>query len=336
MVQRHCRMALIAHFAVALLLLSSIPSLQASPIRERASPIRERASPIRETEHSIQSSSLRLKTMEQVVEPWSSKDNLRQKRLVGRDASNERCSQERLESMLRSCEMAASPAASSPAATSTDGSLSTEAPLFFCGANCSHLALLYAIECSNNEFLVNVSGACKLPGQNLSVECIYAVVIVKQGITACTRMVIDEESESSHEEEASNLFDRTKQYVDEQCCSLETRYQSQVEHMVYVDRQRRIVTNPPLIPPWLATNASEYQPVVDITSGELCMAKNTAQTTSHTSRQPTTAPQNMIDHQPGLLGMTASGAKDSHSVQFVWTLLCVVIVCLYFTPSLRL
>lgn len=227
--------------------------------------------------------SAHLKTVEHVVEVRGSSDqeSVRHKSRAIRGTNSE-CSQERLDSILRSCEMAASTTVPSPTPVAgTEDTLidrTVDAPLYFCGANCSHLALIYAAECSMQEFLVNVTGACKLMGLNLTLECIYAVVTVKQGITACTRIILD--VESSHDEDMpSSLFDPSKEYMGEQCCSLQTSYSHEVMHEVYVDRMGNAITEPPLIPPWLMTNSSEYQPLVDITNSDLCVVSPTTGTT---------------------------------------------------------
>lgn len=179
------------------------------------------------------------------------------------------CGQERLDSILRSCQAAAAPL---PTATPTSGSIPTTDPLVFCGADCNHLVITYANECSDNEFLVNISGACKMSGGNLTVECVYAVVLVKMGITSCIKMVVD--VVSTHKIDGVALTQpQFGEYVDEQCCSLETLYESIVTHEVYADRMGRPVIEPPLEPPWLRTISSDYQPVIDVVTTELCLAQ---------------------------------------------------------------
>lgn len=184
--------------------------------------------------------------------------------------SSQQCGQERLDSVLRSCEAAAS---ALPMVSSTGGPVSSD-PLVFCGADCNHKVILYANDCNNGEFLVNVSGACKLGGSNLTVECIYAVVLVKMGITSCTKMALD--VDSTHEEVIPpSAIESSREYVDDVCCSLETSYESDVMHVVRADSMGRAVIEPPLEPPWLRTNSSDYQAVIDVVSSELCLVPTT-------------------------------------------------------------
>ena len=190
------------------------------------------------------SQSHHLKTVEHSIDIMDTLDRRQMKRDSGR------CSQERLDALLRSCEEAASFIPTSD----------SNSPLFFCGSNCSHLAITYANECSGQELLVNISGACKLESNssNITIECIYAVVIVKQGITSCTKMLQD--VESTHED--FNLSDSTT-LVEEKCCSLQTEYDCDAMHDVYIDRDNeRLITDPPLVPPWLRTDP--YQLIQDV------------------------------------------------------------------------
>lgn len=189
-----------------------------------------------------------------------------------------RCSQERLDSMLASCEAAAS---------AKDSSSSS----FFCGSGCSHEVFRFAADCNDQQFVVNVTGACKLRGNaNLTVECVYAVVIVTHGITACTKMVVD--VDPSHDD-LSPLLDssarKSSDYVEEACCSLQTSYESDVVHEVYVDPATgRPVTEPPLVPPWLQSSSGDYQAVVDVVGSGLCLA-DVATTTTATEEATTTS-----------------------------------------------
>ena len=208
------------------------------------------------------------------------------KRRISRNVIDRRmaqCSQERLDSMLASCEAAAS---------SRDPSSSSSSSSFFCGSGCSHEVFRYAAECSGQQFMVNVSGACKLRGNtNLTVECIYAVVIVTHGITACTKMVAD--VDPSHDDLSPLLGSggarKGSDYVEEACCSLETSYNSDVIHEVYVDPTTGTpVTQPPLVPPWLQTSSVDYQAVVDVVGSDLCL-EDVATTTTTTEATTTTA-----------------------------------------------
>ena len=239
-------------------------------------------------------------------------------RLTRRQTNNE-CNQERIDSMLRSCEIAASTPVPSPTpmvgTESTLDERTVDAPLYFCGPNCSGLAFLYAAECGVPEFIINVTGSCKLRGSNLILQCIYSVVIVKRGITACTRMILD--VESSDEE---MLFDPTKEYVEDQCCSLETNYSDALMFNVYVDRMGNAVTEPPLVPPWLMSNSSEYQPVMDITSTDLCTV---APTTLSTTELSSTA-ANMTDD---MVTETTNAAAHTISLYTMWHIFMYCCLC---------
>lgn len=239
------------------------------------------------------------------------------------------CSQQRLEDMLRSCEAAAAiPAPRSTSDPPTQNTLrdrTKDAPLYFCGPNCSHLVFIYANECNMREFLVNVSGACKLQGENLTIECIFAVVIVKEGIAACTKMVLDINSMHDIDDNFTNLDD-SSQYVDEQCCSLETSYQSDVTHTVSINTMGRIVTNPPLEPPWLMTNSSSYQAVLDVVSSNLCLVATTTGTTI------TTTITGSLPNSQNMSTTMHNGVYRTLSLHWICRFLCIF---LYFVSSLN-
>ncbi len=166
---------------------------------------------------------------------------------------NVSCSQDTIERILEECKVAVSP---------------SNEDMFFCGPHCSHLAFNYAHLCNMNEFVINVSGACKLKGANVTVQCIYATVIVKDGLTTCAKRVVD--IEANHN--ISSMVDSTQEYIDSQCCSLQCSHSNTSSHDVFVERNTgKILVEPPLLPPWTNINASEYQPLIDVTSSELCL-----------------------------------------------------------------
>lgn len=290
---------------------------------------------------SMEQPSAHLRTVEHLVEMGNSwtkgyqeLQTNKQRRIRGTSID---CSQ-RLDNMLRSCEVAAATPVPSPTpAAATDATplqeQTVEAPLYFCGANCSHLAFLYAAECSwQHQFLINVTGACKLAGTSLTLECIYAVVMLKQGITACTRVILD--VESTHDNRP--LFDPSKSYVQRQCCSLETSYSTEVPHEVHVDRMGNPITEPPLEPPWLLSNSSEYQPLVDITSTDLCVAPDVTTTTT-TEVSPTMPNFTASDSSSeSKTHATTSSAHTSslHSVCRLYYACMSVLICLYTLRSL--
>jgi len=191
------------------------------------------------------------------------------------------CSQERLDSILRSCETAAA------TPTHTSESDSSENLPLFCGAGCSHLVFSYANECSNNKFLVNISGACKLQGENLTIEYLFAIVIVKDGISTCTKSSVD--IVSTHNE-LTELFNKSIEYTDEHCCSLDMSHNSDVVHAVYINRFGRLMVDPPLEPPWQTVNVTNYKPVIDVTGSDLCRAKSPTTTATIPTTVPTTFP----------------------------------------------
>lgn len=211
------------------------------------------------------------------------------------------CSEERLENLLRSCRASA-------AASLAESS--SEAPLLFCGADCSHLVFLYASECSMQEFILNISGACKKRGNDFVIDCLYAVVIVKSGITACTKMMLNIDS---RHDGLADLFDSSNEYVNEQCCSLETSYSSTVLHDVYVDgNTRRAVTVPPLQAPWQGIDPRNYDPVVEITNGDICLASTRSVTASST-----TDILNITTHTTSMASSTTSTTEGTPSVEAV-------------------
>ncbi len=181
------------------------------------------------------------------------------------------CNLERLNSMLSSCERAAAPV---PA---TEASQRDPAPLF-CGAGCSQQVMHYASECSSNQkFLVTVNGACKLGGVNLTLECVYAVVMVQIGFTFCSK---SQQGVDFTHEEVQYLFNKSEQYVEETCCSLQTSYIDNPSHEVIIDTSGRVTTDPPLEPPWLNTNLSDYEAIVEVTRSDLCLKPPTTTVTN--------------------------------------------------------
>lgn len=243
--------------------------------------------------------------------------------------SSDQCGQERLDSILRACEAAASAPSGLLMAATSSGSVSTEqGPLVFCGADCKHRVILYANQCNNNEFLVNVSGACKLSGSTLTVECIYAVVLVKTGITSCIKMALD--VDSTHKDIMPPL-EGSREYVDRQCCSLESAYESDVVHEVYADSMGRAVIEPRLEPPWLQTNSSDYQAVIDVVNSELCLVQTTTTEVVTDSTVPLSTNSTVISVQQdseasSASSMAVNGASSllptQHKVLSLFALLC--------------
>ena len=185
-----------------------------------------------------------------------------------RSRSTNSCTQERLDAILQSCEATAPPQPQSAAAD-----LSTR----FCGAGCSHQVIEYASDCSiNQEFVVNISGACKLGGENLTLQCIYAVIIARHGLTVCKKMQL---GFNFMHEEVQYLFNRAEKYVDETCCSLESSYSDTPTHDIDIDSKGGVVTEPPLMPPWLISNVSDYSAIQEVTRSDLCLKPPT--TTSY-------------------------------------------------------
>ena len=184
-----------------------------------------------------------------------------------------KCNQESLLSILDSCESAAK--ASVGALNSQRRKKRSSREQSFCGAGCSHMVINYAGICGLQEFIVNVSGACKLSGGEFKVNCIHAAVVVKPGIISCMN---PHQESVSHE--VSHLVDSTKNYRQSKCCSLHSYSNSSLPgHDIIFDRQTNSFrVDPPLLPPWKTMDVGEYPPIQDLTSSNLCVAEVTTTT----------------------------------------------------------
>lgn len=307
MVLRQCRMTVIFYLINLAMLLLTVT--QGHTIKEDGFRHRGRQPTQLRTVESV----VRVDKHHQETEDLQMHRSDLTKRSVTRESDP--CSQERLDSLLRSCENAAT--ASSVTATED----TTQAPLRFCGADCSHLVFLYANDCSSQEFLVNISGACKSSGGNFTVECIYAVVLVKSGISTCTKMVLD--VDPIHEDLP---MDDSRAYVDRQCCFVQTTYESEVVHEIYVDRTGRPVTNPPLEPPWLGTNSSDYRAVIEVLDTKLCLIPEPVTTTVATA-SPTTTDYNSTADTTDWAGTLAEISSSACSLQTCCRFSLFVLVC---------
>lgn len=178
-----------------------------------------------------------------------------------------KCDQESLLAILEKCENAAKVSVGSTNSNRRRKRRRSSDSQSFCGSSCSHLVFAYTNVCGLQEFIVNVSGACKLSGSDFRVNCIHAAVVVKPGIVSC--MNTHQESVSHN---VSHLVDASRVYRQSQCCSLRTSYNSSLPgHELKLDPQLGdFRVDPPLIPPWKEMALSEYQPVLDITRTALC------------------------------------------------------------------
>lgn len=215
------------------------------------------------------------------------------------------CSSESLASVLRSCEASASPQVA-------DGQNS-----HFCGTGCKALVDNYAAKCSgNNRFSVMVSGACKLAGANLTLECVYAVVIVDDGLTVCERMVQDVDY---NHEEVQYLFNRSKEYVEEPCCSLNSTYSDDPVHRVTIDH-RGITITPALVAPWQNSDTTDYSAIVEVTRSDLCLKPPT--TAATTDLMPTTSASEKVINKVESSSMISGAHRTS------WLSIFVRVICL--------
>ena len=229
--------------------------------------------------------------------------------------STSECTQERLTNMLRSCKDAAIPQAANE---------ERDKSTFFCGPACSHQVDEYTRDCtSSNKFIVDVSGACKLGGESPTLECVYAVIVVDNGLTYCARM--QQDVDFAHEE-AQYLFNRSKQYVDDTCCSLNTTYSDNPSHEVFVeivDGVPDVTTEPALQPPWLrADDVTDYSAIKEVTRSDLC-EKQPVTTTAHTIINSTsTVPPNVI------LKVEANAFSGAQRISLLSKIICLLALSL--------
>ena len=188
----------------------------------------------------------------------------RQKRSISLD--DIRCNQSSLEAILENCKNFAAVSLTS----SSSGRERNADSSSFCGPSCSNLVFRYVNVCNLQEFLLNVSGACKLDGSTFTVRCIHAVVVIKPGAGYCSRTLQDSELHS-----VRSLLDPSKHYTESQCCSLQIYHNSSLpgHEIIYDHTVQKLRVEPPLEPPWL--NMSEYGPVLDITKSDLCIQEAT-------------------------------------------------------------
>ena len=187
------------------------------------------------------------------------------------------CTPESLLAILQSCEISAA-----ASLNSSSSRRKRRDPDSFCGASCSALVFQYVNRCGLQEFILNVSGACKLDAEEFTVYYVHAAVVMKPGINKCFRNVKKLESQ-----DIAHLVDSSRPYVESQCCSMQTYHNSSIpEYAINYDPdQRDYFIEPPLVPPWKIM--TDYPPLSDITTSALCMH---SKTTTTTEVSPTTVP----------------------------------------------
>lgn len=233
-----------------------------------------------------------------------------------------KCNQESLEALLEICESAAAASVDTLYSARSRKTRNADS-VSFCGPSCSNLVFTYVNVCGLQEFIVNVSGACKLDGKKFSVHCIHAVVVVKPGIVSCTKTL-----QESVTHDIQHLEDPSKSYRESQCCSLQTYHNSTLPgHDIIFDRNiQKFRVEPPLVPPWKNINVSEYPPVTEVTSSQLCVEETTMATDS--IHAATTTELITMGNQNSL---TPSGTHGTiFKSDFVFHSFVVLILCFYF------
>ena len=241
------------------------------------------------------------------------------RRLKRSDPQTEiKCNQESLMFILDKCESAVMASVGSPASRrrrSSDNS--------FCGASCSHLVFTYVNICGFQEFIVNVSGACKLPGNDFLVNCIHAAVVVKPGIVSCM---------NTHQESVSHdvrhLVDTSKTYRQSKCCSLQTDYNSSFpgHDIIYDSEIHDFRVDPPLLPPWKEVDVSEYPPVLDLTRSSLCLEEATTSTPREQTESVGTIGANVTQNTSNSSSQLKNACRSDIMVHLNTCFICVCLV----------
>jgi len=187
-----------------------------------------------------------------------------------------KCNNESLHYILDKCETAAEASVGTQNSQRRRKRSGIEQP--FCGAGCSHMVINYVNICGLQEYIVNVSGACKLSGGEFKVNCIHAAVVVKPGIISCMN---PHQQSVSHE--VRHIVNFTKNYRQSKCCSLQSYANPSLPgHDIIFDRQTNIFrVDPPLLPPWKAMDISKYPPILDLTSSNLCVEEERTVSKAH-------------------------------------------------------
>lgn len=233
------------------------------------------------------------------------------------------CNQNSLEAILENCENAAA-ASIQTLASAPSRSKRNTGSASFCGSSCSNLVFTYVNVCGLQEFLVNVSGACKLDGNNFTVHCIHAVVVVKPGIVSCTKTL-----QASDSHDIRHLVDASKSYTESQCCSLQTHYNSSLPgHDIIFDRTiQKFRIEPPLVPPWQIM--SNYSPLLDVTRSDLCVQQVTTETSTTASTELVNRTGELVSTNPYDIVSHSGTCQTSfrQGFAFHW---CVLFYCFCF------
>ena len=226
------------------------------------------------------------------------------------------CTPESLRHILESCEQSISIDDSvSPSTQANTGQSTTTIPQSFCGPNCSNLIFSYVNICNLQQFVLNVSGACKLSGSNFIMEWVHAVIIADPLMHQCMKRTLN----------ATNplLPIQTSQYTQSRCCSLNIAHDNGTMYRIVLDRvERRVHTQPPIEAPWTYMNLSSFQPAINVVNSELCLQPVTTEKPSQ-SQSPETISMNDVN-------VTSSEISGSYSVHCMYRL-CILslLFCLY-------
>ena len=276
-----------------------------------------------DTRHAVGSDTLGLDVPSSHAADARKNLHLQQKRLATPRQAVQ-CSSQTLQSIFRTCEGALAGSVGPQPATQD----SIDDSMFFCGAGCRDRILDYAVACHIPEFILNITGACVVSRTNVTVQCVYAAII-HSGVTSCMKSVTGFEN-TVHDIEVTSPIDETKRYITPQCCSLQTSFANTTDRNVFVDRNSfKVVVDPPLEPPWVNMNIKDYQPVIEVTKGDLCMEVSTTTTTT----EPDTTTIDIITSSSSssiLLETTENGACFTTGCKSgVYVFLCFV--CLILT-----
>lgn len=172
------------------------------------------------------------------------------------------CSQSQLQVIMQDCEQALRP--------TEDGDIRDR----FCGITCRSQIVAYAATCNISYFSLNITGICET--NPLDTHCIFAVILIRPGVSACFATSID-----------SSDSDSVLQTNNTACCLLHSSVNTTGEYFAIVPNPQMgtPIIQPPLEPPWescsvyMANNVSCSERTGTLSTTQLPIASTTHQTT---------------------------------------------------------
>lgn len=193
-----------------------------------------------------------------------------------------------------------------------------------CDIVCRAAVDKYISECNiTNKLMVSTSGACKLRGAHPTLEHVYFVIFAVDKILYCDSV----KDVGTLHEEAQHLFDLSKQYTENSCCSLEASVDDPIHDV------SRYTFEPPLQAPWQRVNSTDYSATVEVTRSNLCLKPATTTIAATTA---TTAATTAADTEPSKAAQTLKVLEDCMSSRAQRTSSISVIIIFLFMLAVLL